>query len=333
MLPLISLPNGRCTTALAFGCASLLRLSDAADRQRLLDQAVDHGIRHFDVARLYGLGQAEAELGALVKRNPGQLTVATKFGLGDSRPPSAVSQRQGLVRDLLRKVPLVRPVTKRLYGGALIKRDFSVCNCRRSLTTSLHQLGLDSVDFLLLHEPRSNDPQDSGLEDLLVELLQQGLIGGYGLSGHLQELLALIRHSPGLACHLVQWEDSGLASHPDELLSLPIPNPLLGRFGRIRCSIPVIQHAFLVVPQLQKFWSDRLAGDLSDTDFLVAALLTASLAAHPFDLLLFSTSSPDRLQRTMKYIHEPPWSSSDLLAFDKFWRQPSASSPVALSWR
>jgi hypothetical protein len=36
MLPPLTLPNGRSTSALSFGCASLLRLPDPADRQRLL---------------------------------------------------------------------------------------------------------------------------------------------------------------------------------------------------------------------------------------------------------------------------------------------------------
>ena len=69
MLPDITLSTGRNTTALGFGCASLMRLPEARDRQRLLDLAVDLGIRHFDGARLYGLGQVEGELGALLRRH------------------------------------------------------------------------------------------------------------------------------------------------------------------------------------------------------------------------------------------------------------------------
>jgi aryl-alcohol dehydrogenase-like predicted oxidoreductase len=82
MLPVLTLPNGRSTSALGFGCASLLRLPDPADRQRLLATAVEYGIRHFDVARFYGLGLAEAELAPLLRHHRGQLTLATKFGLG-----------------------------------------------------------------------------------------------------------------------------------------------------------------------------------------------------------------------------------------------------------
>ena len=87
MLPAITLPNGRHTTALGFGCPSLMRLPEAGLRQRLLVLSVDFGIRHFDAARLYGLGQVEAELCALLRRYSGQLTVATNMRARGGSPP------------------------------------------------------------------------------------------------------------------------------------------------------------------------------------------------------------------------------------------------------
>lgn len=328
MLPHITLPNGRPTTALGLGCASLLRLPDVSDRQRLLDQAVDLGIRHFDVARLYGLGQAEAELGALLRRHPDQLTVASKYGLGDAAQPSMTAHRQGAIRRVLQKAPWLRPLARRLHGKALVSRDFSAGHCRRSLSTSLQQLGVDSLDLLLLHEPQSTDWLDPALEDCLADLQHLGLIGAYGISGDLHTAISLIRDRPGLAPHVLQWEDSGLAPEPaqlgDEFRSLL----LHGRFGRIRCSMRVIQHSFQAVPQLHLHWSDRLALDLSEPPALVAALLAATLAAHPEDLLLFATTSAERLQRTLQLLHVPPWETSELIAFDNFWRHLPVSSPA-----
>ena len=327
MLPEITLPNGRRSSALGFGCASLLRLSEVSEQQRLLDQAVDLGIRHFDVARLYGLGQAEAELGALLHRHPGQLTLASKCGLGDAAPPSAAVQRQGLARRVLQKAPWLRPLARRLHGQALVSRDFSAPHCSRSLTTSLQQLGVESLDLLLLHEPQPTDWLDPALEECLADLQQQGLIGGYGISGDLQASLGLIRDRPGLAPHVLQWEDSGLDPEPQELGDASRSRRLHGRFGRIRCSLPIIQRSFKTVPQLKRHWSDRLALDLSEPSALVAAVLAASLAAHPADLLLFSTTSTERLQRTMQLLHTPPWESAELICFDQFWRH-SAVSPL-----
>ena len=82
------------------------------------------------------------------------------------------------------------------------------------------------------------------------------------------------------------------------------------------------------MPQLQRHWSDRLGLDLSETQALVAALLAASLAAHPADLLLFSTISTERLQRIMQLLQAPPWTVQELIAFDQFWRHTPVSRPA-----
>lgn len=63
----IQLPNGRNTTNLGFGCASLMRLPTAGSRDRLLRTVIDEGITHFDVARMYGSGEAEGIVGSSLK--------------------------------------------------------------------------------------------------------------------------------------------------------------------------------------------------------------------------------------------------------------------------
>jgi len=323
----LTLPNGRITTALGFGCASLLRLPDAADRQRLLDCAIDHGIRHLDVARLYGLGLAEAELAPLLRRHRGQLTLATKFGLGDACPPSAVAQRQGSLRQLLRLLPGLRPMARRLYGRRMVARNFSVAHCRQSLHTSLSQLGLEAVDLFLLHEPTPADGIDPELESTLQDLQRKGLIGNYGLSGSLADCQSLIQTRPGLAGGWLQWDDDLLQPAPE----LDSPNSGFpagrGRFGRIRLSLRPIQQALAAVPQLQAHWSERLNICLADGVALGAALLGAAQAAYPQDLLLYSSTGPDRLARTLTLLNDPPWQPAEAIAFETFWRTPTAHLP------
>lgn len=293
-----------------------MRLPELSDRQRLLDLAVDLGIRHFDTARLYGLGQVEAELGALFRRRPGQLTVATKCGLGEAQPPSAAVQRQGGLRRMLQMAPGLRPLARRVYGSRMVRRDFSAAHCRRSLETSLGQLGLDAVDLLLLHEPGPADPMDAAMEACLQDWQRQGLIGGYGISGLPDPTLSLWHQRPGLAPHILQLEETPLEAQP-----LAVQAPLLhARFGRIRCSLHRIQQAFAAVPQLERHWSDRLNLSLSEPEALVAALLGAAMAAYPHDLLLFATTKQDRLRRIVSLLHSPPWEATDVIAFERFWR-------------
>jgi len=47
------------TTHLELGCAELFRLPSSDQRRRALDRAFEAGIRHFDVAPMYGLGAPE----------------------------------------------------------------------------------------------------------------------------------------------------------------------------------------------------------------------------------------------------------------------------------
>lgn len=304
-----------------------MRLPEAGDRQRLLDLAVDLGIRHFDTARLYGLGQVEAELAALLRRHPDQLTVATKCGLGEARPPSTAVQRQGGLRRLVKLAPGLRPLARRVYGSRMVRRDFSASHCRRSLETSLGQLGLEAVDLLFLHEPGLPDAVDPDLEACLLDWQQQGLIGGYGISGLPGSTWSLWRQRPGLAPHILQWEDDLLEPHPLSQLPGRQEPQLSGRFGRIRRSLHPMQQAFAAVPQLQRHWSDRLNLDLSESNALVATLLGAALAAHPADLLLFSSTDPYRLRRIVSLLHSPPWEAAEAIAFERFWRPPLDPDP------
>jgi predicted oxidoreductase len=329
MLPSITLPNGRNTTALGFGCASLLRLPDAVQRQRLLDLTADLGVRHFDVARLYGLGQAEAELGRLLRRHPDQLTVATKCGLGEAQPPSAASKRQGGFRRLLQLAPGLRPLARRFYGSRLVSRDFSAVHCQRSLKTSLEQLGVEAVDLLLLHEPGPADGVDPTMEACLQDLQRQGQIGGYGISGLPDPTLSLWQKRPALAPHILQWEDDLMEQQPLFESSTDHAPQLRSRFGRIRRSLLPIQRAFASVPQLQSHWSERLNLDLAESNALVAALLGSALAAHPADLQLFATTSPERLRRIVSLLHAPPWEAPAACAFERFWRTSSDPAPSA----
>jgi hypothetical protein len=299
-----------------------MRLPDSSDRQYLLDLAVDLGIRHFDVARLYGLGQAEAELGGLLRRNTGQLTVATKCGLGEARAPSVFKVRQSGLRRFLQLAPGLKPLARRVYGSSLVRRDFSAANCRLSLQTSLKQLDLEAVDLLLLHEPCPDDPVDGAMESLLQELHREGLIGGFGMSGLSQPTFSLWRQRPDLAPHVLQWEDNLFDPEPLGQLSAKEAPPLRTRFGRIRRSIQPIKQAFAGVPQLQRHWSERLNVDLADQDALVAAILGSALASHPGEMLLFASTSPDRLRCILPLLHSPPWEAREAMAFEHFWRPP-----------
>jgi D-threo-aldose 1-dehydrogenase len=67
-------------TALGFVGANLLRLPSAAQRAQALRATHDVGVRHFDVAPMYGPGLAESETGRLARGRRDAITIAAKFG-------------------------------------------------------------------------------------------------------------------------------------------------------------------------------------------------------------------------------------------------------------
>ena len=66
----------------------------------MLEAAFDAGIRHFDVAPMYGFGQAEGCLGEFLGRHRADVTVTTKYGI----PPAKNQGLIGLARVLARRV-------------------------------------------------------------------------------------------------------------------------------------------------------------------------------------------------------------------------------------
>src|SRR4051812_47294530 len=113
-MPLVLLENaGIEVSRLGFGCAGLMRLTSGRARRALLEEAFHSGLRHFDVARMYGLGRAESELGAFAKNRREQLTIATKFGIQPAGGLGTLAHLQRPVRGFLNRIPAARAVLKR----------------------------------------------------------------------------------------------------------------------------------------------------------------------------------------------------------------------------
>jgi D-threo-aldose 1-dehydrogenase len=134
--------NGIRTTPLGFGCVGLFRISNPEERSDLLRTAYDSGLRHFDVAPMYGLGRAEHELGVFARMHRGELTIAAKFGIRPTLAARGMSHAQGPLRRLFAASPGFRDrawahaaaPSGRLYehGG------FHDAGARRSLERSQH---------------------------------------------------------------------------------------------------------------------------------------------------------------------------------------------------
>ena len=151
-------------TQLGLGCGTLgdpdVVTSDAQAEQTL-SAAWDAGIRYFDTAPWYGNTKSEHRTGQFLRNRPrDEFVLSTKVGRVYSRPsdPNRFHETE---------------YAARWRGGLpfVLKFDYTASGLRRSYEDSLQRLGLNRVDFLVLHDldPRHQKSEEGvqrGLEQL-----------------------------------------------------------------------------------------------------------------------------------------------------------------------
>ena len=161
--------TGLTVSALGFGCGAiggLLVRGEYPTMRRTVARAIEQGITYFDTASMYGNGQSEVNLGAVLRELRAGVTVGTKV---------------------------------RLVPGDLANIEAAVL---ASVEGSLRRLGRESVDLIQFHNPllASGRPPDPGaapgssetgasidtLESVFhafQTLQKQGKIRFYGITG------------------------------------------------------------------------------------------------------------------------------------------------------
>jgi len=152
-------------SALAFGTAAL---TPGADATAAIAAARRAGVRYFDTAPYYGLGQAELALGQALD--------------GVDRSSVALSTKVGRTVD---------PDTRQWHF------DYSRDAVLRSLAASLGRLRVDRVDVVYVHDPDNHaDEALATAIPALLELRDEGVIGAVGAGmNQWQVPLRLIRES------------------------------------------------------------------------------------------------------------------------------------------
>ncbi|THV33543.1 aldo/keto reductase [Glycomyces buryatensis] len=117
------------------------------DADAALEAAVEAGVTFFDTADVYGDGRSERLVGALAKRHP-HLTVATKMGRRAEQVPE----------------------------------NYNPDNFRAWNDDSRANLGVDTIDLVQLHCPPTPVFESEAVFDDLDDMVDEGLIGAYGVS-------------------------------------------------------------------------------------------------------------------------------------------------------
>ena len=159
------------TDRIGFGCGRLRAGLEERNSRRLIDTALEYGIRYFDTAPSYGDGASERVLGLSLRHVRGEVAICTKIGFARPSGSAVVAAARALLR------AAVKPIQRRLMRGGRAHpapvvpgsgapapgRDdaygrFDLARLRSGVESSLEALQTDHVECLMLHEPRLTDP-------------------------------------------------------------------------------------------------------------------------------------------------------------------------------
>ena len=144
---------GTAISAFGLGTAKLSNRDDQGEATRVVEAAIESGVRYFDTAPYYGIGQAELALGeALQELGDADVTISTKVGR------------------------IVDPATGDWHY------DYSREGVFRSLESSFHRLQRDHVDIVYVHDPDNHaDEAAATAIPALLQLRDEGVIGAVGV--------------------------------------------------------------------------------------------------------------------------------------------------------
>jgi aryl-alcohol dehydrogenase-like predicted oxidoreductase len=143
--------------AIGLGCMGLSEFygppMEKSAAIKLLHEAIELGVEHFDTAEMYGIGGAnETLLGEAFADRRDRVFIATKFG-----------------------------PTRDVETGEFTGLDGSRENCRRAVEGSLQRLRTDVIDLYYLHRVDPATPVEETVA-AMAELVAEGKVRAIGLS-------------------------------------------------------------------------------------------------------------------------------------------------------
>jgi D-threo-aldose 1-dehydrogenase len=300
---------------IGFGCSALASVGEKKALQ-LLGTAFDAGVRHFDVARYYGYGEAEGLLGTYVKSRRAQVTITTKFGIEPPRRTNALRFAMQAGRRLVQFVPAARGFLRRRAQGLVKGGAFSVKDARTSLETSLRELGTDYIDFYLLHEYAVSENSPDELVAFLTDAVKAGKIRYFGLGTEIENILRAVESQPKL-CSIVQFENSVLRRNVEKL-PRGGPHRLTITFGSLSSTYHSVSVFLKAHGETARNWSTKLAVDCSRDETISALMLNYSVHKNPNGLVLFSSKDASRVNRNVRAVLEPDLSPVQVELFGQF---------------
>lgn len=287
--------SGRRTSRLGFGASRLSGGRESAESFAVLEAAFEAGIRHFDVAPLYGLGEAEGVLGQFLAGRHNQVTITTKYGLRPPRARSVLSLAKGIVKPIATRLPGLKGGLIRSLAAVTPPPRYSPQELTASLETSLRALRRECIEIFLLHEADESDLTDE-LRSALNGAVRRGLVGTWGIGGERAKIDRIVTTTLG-GVAVFQFEWSVLSERP------PVyPGAFVVTYQSLAGALHTLQAA-LAEPSRRHAWSDAVGLDFNDRWTLPRLMLGAALAANPQGIVLFSSKRPEHIRENVLVLH------------------------------
>lgn len=279
---------------LGFGCANLPGKLTRTEAVALVEAALDAGVRHIDVARMYGDGAAEGIVGVVAQRRRDEMILITKAGIA----PASGSLPARALRRVMRAAPRLEPVVPSSMRQAALAQfgQFAPDQIMSSLETSLRALNTDHVDALLLHECDAANVTDD-LKRVLERARDAGKILRWGIASSGAATSAMISKHPDL-CDIVQFEAAAEVKPPPaaQLIVHSVLGVRLKRF--MHRAHTDAAFAAQLSAQCELAAHDRTGA--------AALLMARELKRRPGTVVLFSTTSLTHIRRNAELLDGPP---------------------------
>ena len=301
------------TSKLGFGCAPIMGRVGKKKSLYALDMSYGLGVRHFDIARSYGYGEAEGVLGQFIHKKREKLTITTKFGINPPKNQKLLSIIKPVVRMVIENFPTVGSKIPYKSFPTISSGLFSKEYAKKSLENSLRELKTDYVDLLMLHDCNSESDLSEDLLTFLELLIKEGKIKDWGLATELktiEELLPVLDIKPGV----IQYESNLWCSKKvlnNDLLK--INSILHSPFGGAKRSSSVNELCFnnLIIS-----WSERENLEINykkiSNYFLEAAIFLSNNS-----IVLCSMFDKTHIQSNIEALNRPNLSSRQVKEFIK----------------
>lgn len=177
---------------LGFGGAALTSMGSLREIMKILDFAYHKGITHFDTAPLYGKGYSEIIYGKFIIDKRENITITTKFGLGEDNKP-----KEKLLSPLLfanywskriiskKNTNTATPVNQGLNHRKIEKKEIEL-----SFIRSIKNLNTSYIDYFLLHEGIPSFLTDEAFQ-YLMNLKKNGDILKLGIATNINSMINL----------------------------------------------------------------------------------------------------------------------------------------------